>query len=153
MLFHNSYSYLKKVDQLPTGPEWHCKVVTAQGNIIEENRSCIVEELELWFREPVECARELLSNPAFEDYISYTPEHVLLRFVNHDLFLALNLFSYHLIQLTHYAYSSCSTFKFGSMTHFAQSLLIHLPRLLIPNMTHSISINTLDIELVTLASL
>ena len=61
---------------MPTGPEWHCKVVTAQGNIIEENRSCIVEELELWFREPVECARELLSNPAFEDYISYTPEHM-----------------------------------------------------------------------------
>ena len=76
---------------------------------------------------------------------------LLLRFVNHDLFLALNLFSYHLIQLTHYAYSSCSIF--GSMTHFAQLLLIHLPCLLIPNMTHSISINTLDIELVTLASL
>ena len=48
----------------------------AQGDIIEENRSCMVEELELWFCEPVECVKELLSNPAFKDYICYTPEHV-----------------------------------------------------------------------------
>ena len=61
---------------MPTGPEWHCKVVMAQGNIIEENRSCMVEELELWFHEPVECVKELLSNLVFKDYICYTPEHV-----------------------------------------------------------------------------
>ena len=28
-----------------------------------------VEDLELWFHDPVECVRELLSNPAFKDYI------------------------------------------------------------------------------------
>ena len=76
MSFHNSYLYLKKVDQLPTGLEWHCEVITAQGDIMDENGSCMVEDLELWFRDPVEYVRELLSNPAFIDYISFTPEHV-----------------------------------------------------------------------------
>ena len=76
MSFHNSYSYLKKVDQLPTGSEWHCNVVTAQGDIIGENGSPMVEDLELWYRDPVDCMRELLSSPTFKDYISFTPEHV-----------------------------------------------------------------------------
>ena len=76
MSFHNSYSYLKKVDQLLTGPKWHCDVVTVQGDQIDENESCMVEHLELWFRDPVECVRELLSNPAFKDYTCYAPEHV-----------------------------------------------------------------------------
>ena len=48
----------------------------AQGDIIEVNGSCMVEELELWFHEPVECVKELLSNLAFKDYICYTPECV-----------------------------------------------------------------------------
>jgi hypothetical protein len=74
--FHNSYSYLKKVDQLPSGPEWHCEVVTAQGDKIDENGLCMEEDLELWFRDPVECVRELLSNPAFIDYMSFAPECV-----------------------------------------------------------------------------
>ena len=36
----------------------------------------MVEHLELWFRDPVECMRELLLNPAFVDFISYGPENV-----------------------------------------------------------------------------
>ena len=76
MSFHNSYSYLKKVDQLPTGPEWHCEIVTVEGDMVDENGACMVEDLELWFRDPVDCVRELLSNPAFIDYISFAPECV-----------------------------------------------------------------------------
>ena len=64
------------MDQLPTGPEWHCEVITAQGDIIDEGGSRMVEHLDLWFRNPVECVRELLSNPAFIDFISYGPEYV-----------------------------------------------------------------------------
>lgn len=74
--FHNSYSYLKKVDQLPTGPEWHCEMVQAPGDKLGEDGKPMVENLELWFWDPVECVKELLSNPAFKDYISYAPEHV-----------------------------------------------------------------------------
>jgi hypothetical protein len=76
MSFHNTYSYLKKIDQLPHGPEWHCEIVTAQGDILDENGSQMVEDLELWYRDPVECVRELLSNPAFMEYLCYAPERV-----------------------------------------------------------------------------
>ncbi|KIM38488.1 hypothetical protein M413DRAFT_30038 [Hebeloma cylindrosporum] len=72
--FHNSYSYLKKVDQLPTGPEWHCEIVQVPGDKLGDDGKPMVENLELWFRDPVECVKELLSNPAFKDYISYAPE-------------------------------------------------------------------------------
>ena len=36
----------------------------------------MVEDLELWFRDPVDCVSELLANPAFINYISYAPERV-----------------------------------------------------------------------------
>lgn len=36
------------------------------------------EELELWRRDPVDCVRELLGNPAFRDHLRYAPEHVFL---------------------------------------------------------------------------
>lgn len=74
--FHNSYSYLKKIDQLPTGPEWHCEIIKAMGDKLGENRRPMVEDLELWFQDPVDCVNELLSNPAFKEFTSYTPEHV-----------------------------------------------------------------------------
>ena len=41
-----------------------------------EDGKPMVKNLELWFRDPVECVNELLSNPAFKDHISYAPEHV-----------------------------------------------------------------------------
>lgn len=36
----------------------------------------MVEKVELWRRDPVECIRELLSNPAFHGNIAYAPERV-----------------------------------------------------------------------------
>ena len=50
--FHNSYSYLKKVDQLLTGLEWHCEIVQALGDQLGEDRKPMVENLELWFWDP-----------------------------------------------------------------------------------------------------
>ena len=61
---------------MPTGPEWHCDIITVKGDKVDENRSCMVEDLELWFRDPVECVMELLSNPAFIDYTCFAPERV-----------------------------------------------------------------------------
>ncbi|KAK0220172.1 hypothetical protein IW262DRAFT_1448538 [Armillaria fumosa] len=37
------------------------------------------EELELWYRDPVECIWELMENPALRDSMKYTPEHVVLN--------------------------------------------------------------------------
>lgn len=34
------------------------------------------EELELWHRDPVDCIRELLGNPAFKDGMVFAPEQV-----------------------------------------------------------------------------
>ena len=76
MSFHNTYTYLKKVDALPTGPEWFCEVITAEGDVVDDNGRSLVEDVELWFRDPIECLSELLGNPAFIDYISYAPERV-----------------------------------------------------------------------------
>ncbi|KDQ54674.1 hypothetical protein JAAARDRAFT_135540 [Jaapia argillacea MUCL 33604] len=36
----------------------------------------MVETVELWKRDPVECVRELIGNPAFKEMISYVPERV-----------------------------------------------------------------------------
>ncbi|KAJ7184817.1 Zn-finger domain-containing protein [Mycena filopes] len=74
--YHNNYAYLQKVDQLPTGPGWKCEIVTAAGNQLDENDEMMTEDLELWKRDPVECIKELMGNPAFHDYMAYVPERV-----------------------------------------------------------------------------
>ncbi|KAJ7841895.1 hypothetical protein B0H14DRAFT_3693209 [Mycena olivaceomarginata] len=74
--FHNNRAFLKKVDQLPTGPDWTCKMVTAAGNRVDENDELMSEDLELWMRNPVECIKELISNPAFREHMAYAPERV-----------------------------------------------------------------------------
>ncbi|KAJ7737951.1 Zn-finger domain-containing protein [Mycena metata] len=74
--FHNNRAFLKKVDQLPTGPDWTCKIVTAAGNRVNEDDELMSEDLELWMRDPVECIKELLSNPVFREHMAYAPERV-----------------------------------------------------------------------------
>jgi hypothetical protein len=34
------------------------------------------EVVELWRRDPVECIRELIGNPAFREHMRYAPEHI-----------------------------------------------------------------------------
>lgn len=74
--FNNTYSFLKKIDQLPTGSDWVCDIVDVTGNRVGPNGEKLTEELELWRRDPVECIKELLGNPAFRETISYVPERV-----------------------------------------------------------------------------
>jgi hypothetical protein len=63
---------------LPTqGAGWTCDVVTSKGNQLnEEGEHLPAEKLELWRRDPVECVRELLGNPALKNYMKYAPERV-----------------------------------------------------------------------------
>ena len=35
--FHNNYSFLKKVDQLPTGPSWSCEIVKIDGDRVGDD--------------------------------------------------------------------------------------------------------------------
>ncbi|KAF8190584.1 hypothetical protein K438DRAFT_1919507 [Mycena galopus ATCC 62051] len=64
--FHNNRAFLNKIDKLPTGPDWSCEITDKMMS----------EELELWMRDPVECIKELMSNPAFKDHMAYAPEKV-----------------------------------------------------------------------------
>ena len=34
------------------------------------------EDLELWMRDPVECVKELIGNPAFKGFMSFVPERM-----------------------------------------------------------------------------
>ena len=61
-------------DSLPRGPEWTCEIFEITGDRKDENGQPIVEEVELWKRDPVECMRELIGNPAFRDGMRYAPE-------------------------------------------------------------------------------
>jgi Plavaka transposase len=36
------------------------------------------ENVEVWRRDPVECVKELMGNPAFKNHMSYVAEHVYL---------------------------------------------------------------------------
>ncbi|TBU21231.1 hypothetical protein BD311DRAFT_678982 [Dichomitus squalens] len=73
-LFHNKYTYLKRLDELPVGPSWVCDEWEVQGDLLDENGDHKTEELELWRRDPVECIRELLGNPVYRAGIHYAPE-------------------------------------------------------------------------------
>lgn len=42
---------------------------------MDEDGKPLTEELELWWRDPVECIRELLGNPVFKEIMRYAPEH------------------------------------------------------------------------------
>ncbi|TFK58263.1 hypothetical protein BDN72DRAFT_747421, partial [Pluteus cervinus] len=74
--FHNKYSFMKKIDQLPTGPEWTCEVVQVTGDQPGPTGLTMTEDLELWRRDPVECIQEIVGNPLFKDDFAYEPERV-----------------------------------------------------------------------------
>ncbi|KAJ6564234.1 hypothetical protein B0H19DRAFT_1258700 [Mycena capillaripes] len=82
--FHNNRAFLQKIDALPTGPDWTCEMVTVVGNRTDDNDKVMTEELELWRRDPVECIKELMSNPAFKDHMAYAPERTYSRKDGHE---------------------------------------------------------------------
>ncbi|KAG0708022.1 hypothetical protein DFH29DRAFT_979602 [Suillus ampliporus] len=74
--FHNNHSFLKKVDALPHGTAWHCEQVAVTGNQPCEDGTMMTEEVKLWAHDPVECIKDLISNPLFRDWMVYAPEQV-----------------------------------------------------------------------------
>ena len=61
---------------MPRNTEWIHEVITIAGGTVDEAGHAIVDELELWRRDPVACIRELIGNPAFDGDIAYAPEKV-----------------------------------------------------------------------------
>ncbi|KAG1831199.1 hypothetical protein DFJ58DRAFT_719589 [Suillus subalutaceus] len=72
----SNYTFQKKLNKLPKGPGWTCDIVTSTGDQMDGNDEPLTEQHELWRRDPVECVRELIRNPAFKDYLGYVPENV-----------------------------------------------------------------------------
>lgn len=72
--FRNAYSLLKKIDSLPTGPPWTCNILEVTGDKEGDGGRRQTEVLELWARDPLDCIRELISNPIFKEHMAYAPE-------------------------------------------------------------------------------
>lgn len=64
------------MDALRTGPEWDYRNIAFEGDLVDEKGTRLVDDFELWLRNPVECISELISNPAFDGSIAYVPERV-----------------------------------------------------------------------------
>ncbi|KAK0435049.1 Zn-finger domain-containing protein [Armillaria borealis] len=60
--------------KLPITAGWKCDIVTVKEDKIDANGKPAVEDLELWHRDPVECVKELMGNPAFRELLAYAPE-------------------------------------------------------------------------------
>ena len=55
--------------------EWTCDIVTSPGNLFTDDGVPMPpERLELWWRDPVECIKELMGNPIFKKSLEYTPQ-------------------------------------------------------------------------------
>ncbi|KZP10902.1 hypothetical protein FIBSPDRAFT_757434 [Athelia psychrophila] len=74
--YESNYLLNKKVDAIPAGPGWTCEIVKMQGDHTELSNIPMVEELELWRRDPVEVIHDLIGNPAFRESMAYEPEQV-----------------------------------------------------------------------------
>ncbi|KAI9571874.1 hypothetical protein HD554DRAFT_2016154, partial [Boletus coccyginus] len=77
----SKHTFLKVIDQLPTGSEWLCELVQAHGDMAANNDADIeggeyVEQLKLWQHDPVACMHELISNTTFQTELAYAPEKV-----------------------------------------------------------------------------
>lgn len=65
------------VDSLPlAGPGWACDFVKIEGDERDDAGNCVIEEVELWRRDALECVKDLISNPAFRSVMKYAPERV-----------------------------------------------------------------------------
>lgn len=74
--FRNKDSLLEHIDELPKGLDWKCEEVGVTGDLLDDDGQTRSENLELWFRDPVDCVRELMGNPAFRDVMRYAPERL-----------------------------------------------------------------------------
>ena len=76
--FHNSWSLFQKIDSLPSGPDWTCKLLKVEGDILNNGGGPRTETVELWHWNPVKCVQELIRNPEFKPYMKYAPYHLYM---------------------------------------------------------------------------
>ncbi|KAF7367105.1 hypothetical protein MSAN_00970100 [Mycena sanguinolenta] len=76
--FENKQAFLESIDRLPIAASWKVKHIPVTGDILDENGNKRTETAELWFRDPVECVRELIGNPSFKDVMDYAPTQLFV---------------------------------------------------------------------------
>ncbi|KAJ6619442.1 hypothetical protein B0H10DRAFT_2163885 [Mycena sp. CBHHK59/15] len=77
--FGDKKDFFEKIDSLPGSVKWQCKMLDVEGDLPDLDKdptgaTMCREQVELWWRDPVECVKELLGNPAFRDVMRYAPE-------------------------------------------------------------------------------
>jgi hypothetical protein len=73
--FTNVQSFERACDSLPT-PSKHsfeCINVELPGDKLDGEGRPLVEHMELWRRNILDCVRDLIGNPAFRDVMAYAP--------------------------------------------------------------------------------
>ncbi|KAJ7875707.1 hypothetical protein B0H14DRAFT_3547012 [Mycena olivaceomarginata] len=78
--FSNNRAFLKFVDALPSGPQWYCNAFELVGDECDPDQQPKKETVEMWYRNPIECVKELLGNPSFAGKQGYKPIRVYKRF-------------------------------------------------------------------------
>jgi hypothetical protein len=70
----NSTALLENVDKLPRGPEWKYHTF----NVKHPTKENCEEEVEIFFRDPLDVIKEILGNPEFNnpEIMSYEPAKV-----------------------------------------------------------------------------
>ncbi|KAJ6628364.1 hypothetical protein B0H10DRAFT_2209647 [Mycena sp. CBHHK59/15] len=77
--FGGKNDFFEKIDSLLGGVKWQCKFLDIKGDLPDLDKdptgnTMRCEQVELWWRDPVECVKELLGNPVFRDVMRYAPE-------------------------------------------------------------------------------
>lgn len=74
--FHNARKLYQYIDELPIGPGWTHEIRSVDGDGKNPDGTTLTEEVELWYRDPVECIQEIMADRAFEGAMAYAPERV-----------------------------------------------------------------------------
>ncbi|KAJ6559359.1 hypothetical protein DFH09DRAFT_921717 [Mycena vulgaris] len=76
--FDKKRTFLQTIDSLPIGAKWNIEHVPLVGDVLDDNGKFCTETAELWFRDPVECVKELIGNPAFKAVMDYAPKRLFV---------------------------------------------------------------------------
>ncbi|KAJ7105367.1 hypothetical protein C8R44DRAFT_943376 [Mycena epipterygia] len=76
--FDKKQTFLDTIDSLPVGANWNISQIPLTGDVLDDDGEYRTETAELWFRDPVECVKELIGNPAFKELMDYAPTRLFV---------------------------------------------------------------------------
>ena len=60
--------------------------MTVEGELLDGGREQLQNMMEIWYRDPVECIKFLMGNPAFKEFMAYAPEQVYCNKGNEHIY-------------------------------------------------------------------